>query len=134
MKITFLGAAKTVTGSCYYLETKDCKFMVDCGLFQGHSKETAFNEEAFPFNPAELDFLFLTHSHIDHSGRIPKLFVDGFKGDIITTKATAELCGIMLPDCGHIQELENDWENRKRKRAGKQPVKPLYTYQDPLTV
>jgi metallo-beta-lactamase family protein len=132
MKITFLGAAKTVTGSCYYLETKDCKFMVDCGMFQGHSKETAFNEEAFPFNPAELDYLFLTHSHIDHSGRIPKLYVDGFKGDIITTKATAELCGIMLPDCGHIQELENDWENRKRKRAGKQPVNPLYTYQDAI--
>lgn len=132
MKITFLGAAKTVTGSCYYLEIKNCKFMVDCGLFQGHSKENALNEEAFPFNPSELDYLFLTHSHIDHSGRIPKLYADGFKGKIITTKATSELCGIMLPDCGHIQELENDWENRKRERAGKLPVKPLYTYQDAL--
>ena len=132
MKITFLGAAKTVTGSCYYLETKNTKFMVDCGMFQGHSKETALNEEAFPFNPAELDFILLTHAHIDHSGRIPKIYVDGFQGEIITTKATADLCGIMLPDCGHIQELENEWLNRKRLRAGKQPVKAIYTYQDAI--
>lgn len=132
MKITFLGAAKTVTGSCYYIETLGCKFLVDCGMYQGHSKENDLNEEAFPFNPAELDYILLTHSHIDHSGRIPKIYNDGFNGMIYATKATAELCGIMLPDCGHIQEMENEWINRKRIRAGKTPVKPLYTYQDAL--
>ncbi len=132
MKITFLGAAKTVTGSCYFVETRSCKFLVDCGMFQGHSKENALNEEEFPFNPSEIDFILLTHSHIDHSGRIPKIYLDGFKGEVITTKATTELCSIMLPDCGHIQELENEWTNRKRQRAGKPPIMPLYTYQDAI--
>ena len=130
MRITFLGAAKTVTGSCFFIETESTKFLVDCGMFQGNSKIDALNEEDFPFNPAELDYIFLTHAHIDHSGRIPRIFVKGFKGEIITTKATAELCTIMLPDSGHIQESENEWINRKRARAGKPPVEPLYTYKD----
>lgn len=130
MKISFLGATKTVTGSCYYVETQKCKFLVDCGMFQGFMKEDILNQEPFQFNPAELDFMLLTHSHIDHSGRIPKLFLEGFKSEIIATKATTELCGIMLPDSGHIQEFENEWTNRKRQRAGKPPVKPLYTMQD----
>jgi len=132
MKITFLGAAKTVTGSCYFVEAKGCKFLVDCGMFQGHTKEENPNEVPFPFNPADLDFILLTHAHIDHSGRIPKIFVEGFHGDIITTKATAELSAIMLPDSGHIQEFENEWTNRKRERAGKPPVKPLYTSQNAI--
>lgn len=133
MKITFLGAAKTVTGSCYLVETSRTKLLVDCGMFQGRSSENALNNENFYFNPASIDYLLLTHAHIDHSGRIPKLFADGFKGDIISTKATAELCAIMLPDSGHIQEFENEWENRKRMRAGKPPVKPLYTVQDAIS-
>lgn len=130
MKITFLGAAKTVTGSCYLVEAKGAKFLVDCGMFQGRSKEDVMNEEPFPFNPGNIDFVILTHSHIDHSGRIPKLYVEGFKGDVFTTKASMELCAIMLPDSGHIQEFENEWTNRKRERAGLPPVKPLYTFQD----
>ncbi|HHW48114.1 MAG TPA: MBL fold metallo-hydrolase [Clostridiaceae bacterium] len=130
MKITFLGAARTVTGSCYFIETDRYKFLVDCGMFQGRSKEDAQNEEPFPFNPGDLDFILLTHAHIDHSGRIPKIFLDGFKGEVIATKATVELCGIMLPDSGHIQEFENEWKNRKRLRAGKPPIPPLYTHQD----
>lgn len=101
-------------------------------MFQGRSKEEALNQEPFPFNPAELDFMLLTHSHIDHSGRIPKLFIDGFHGEVIATKATVELCSIMLPDSGHIQEFENEWTNRKRERAGLPPVKPLYTCQDAI--
>lgn len=130
MKITFLGAAKTVTGSCFYVETNDSKFLVDCGLFQGQSVEDELNSEEFPFNPAEIDYVLLTHSHIDHSGRIPKLFIDGFNGKVIATKATTELCAIMLPDSGYIHESEAEWKNRKRIRAGEEPVKPLYTMND----
>ncbi|MDP4094209.1 MAG: MBL fold metallo-hydrolase [Bacillota bacterium] len=130
MKITFLGAAKTVTGSSYLVETKGCRFLVDCGMFQGHSKENALNEEPFQFNPADIDYILLTHAHIDHSGRIPKIFMDGFKGKVVTTQATTDLCAIMLPDCGHIQEMETEWTNRKRLRAGKPPIQPLYTFED----
>lgn len=130
MKITFLGAAKTVTGSCFLVETGSVKLLVDCGMFQGGSIENALNEEPFAFNPARLDFILLTHAHIDHSGRIPKIWLDGFRGQVIATKATVELCAIMLPDSGHIQEFESQWMNRKRQRAGKPPVKPLYTHQD----
>lgn len=132
MNITFLGAAKTVTGSCYLIETKDSKFLVDCGMFQGRSKEVILNAEPFSFNPGELDFMLLSHAHIDHSGRIPKLYMDGFKGNIYATKATMQLCNLMLPDSGHIQETENEWTNRKRQRAGKAPVKPLYTVKEAI--
>jgi metallo-beta-lactamase family protein len=86
MKITFLGAAKTVTGSCYHIETEKYNFLVDCGMFQGSSTDDALNHEPFPFNPGELDFVLLTHAHIDHSGRIPKLYTNGFKGSIYATK------------------------------------------------
>ncbi len=130
MKISFLGATKTVTGSCFYIETDRYRFIVDCGLFQGGKEQEALNDEPFPFSPGELDFVLLSHAHIDHSGRIPKLYVDGFKGRVYATKATTELAAIMLPDSGHIQEFENEWINRKRERAGLPPVKPIYTQQD----
>ena len=132
MRISFLGAAKTVTGSCFHIETDSCSFLVDCGMFQGSNADEARNHDPFPFNPADLDFVILTHAHVDHSGRLPKLYVDGFQGPIYATKATAELCAIMLPDSGHIQEFENEWVNRKRERAGLPPVKPLYTVQDAM--
>ena len=130
MKLTFLGAAKTVTGSCILVEADGSKLLVDCGMFQGYSKENMLNERAFPFNPREIDFILLTHAHIDHSGRIPKIYNDGFRGKVIATKATVELCAIMLPDSGHIQEFEIEWLNRKRMRRGKPPLKPLYTSED----
>ncbi|MGE5473298.1 MAG: MBL fold metallo-hydrolase RNA specificity domain-containing protein [Ignavibacteriales bacterium] len=130
MNISFLGAAKTVTGSCFLLETSKRKVLIDCGMYQGQTKETELNNENFAFNPAMIDCVLLTHAHIDHSGRIPKLYLDGFKGEIITTKATAELCEIMLPDSGHIQEMEIEWLNKKRARQDKHLVKPLYTMQD----
>lgn len=130
MKITFLGATKTVTGSNVLIETEDKKFLLDCGLYQGQQKETMLNTDQFMYNPAEIDFVLLSHAHIDHSGRIPKLYVDGFKGPIYATKATCDLCEIMLPDSGYIQESEVEWLNRKRKREGKHEVPPLYTYQD----
>ena len=132
MRISFLGAAKTVTGSCLHIETDSCSFLVDCGMFQGSNADEARNHDPFPFNPADLDFVILTHAHVDHSGRLPKLYVDGFQGPIYATRATAELCAIMLPDSGHIQEFENEWVNRKRERAGLPPVKPLYTVQDAM--
>jgi metallo-beta-lactamase family protein len=132
MKITFLGAARTVTGSCFLLETKNTSMLVDCGMYQGRKTDTELNEADFPFNVGDLDYIFLTHSHIDHSGRIPKIYKDGFKGEILATKACVELCSIMLPDSGHIQEFENEWINRKRERAGKEPIEPLYTSQDAI--
>ncbi|MBR4110951.1 MAG: MBL fold metallo-hydrolase [Clostridia bacterium] len=130
MKITFLGATKTVTGSNILVETNDKKFLVDCGLYQGQQKETMLNTDEFLFTPSEIDFVLLTHAHIDHSGRLPKLYVDGFEGPIYATKATCDLCSIMLPDSGYIQESEIEWLNRKRRREGKHEVPPLYTYQD----
>lgn len=130
MKLTFHGAAKTVTGSCHLLETDDVKIMVDCGLFQGSSEADELNFRPFPFSPASIDYLLLTHAHIDHSGLIPRLVKEGFQGKIITTRATAELCGIMLLDSAHIQEMEAEWETRKKKRSGAKGVEPLYTTAD----
>ncbi|MDD2574041.1 MAG: MBL fold metallo-hydrolase [Bacillota bacterium] len=128
MKVTFLGGAEIVTGSCFLVETGKKKFLVDCGLFQG--KEEDLNEEPFDFNVNSIDFVILTHAHIDHSGRVPRLVKEGFKGPVYATKATADLCAIMLPDSGHIQEMETEWQNRKRTRAGKELVEPLYTAED----
>lgn len=133
MHITFLGAARMVTGSCYYLESEGAKFLVDCGLFQGSSEERDLNNRTFPFNPGDLDFILLTHAHIDHSGYIPKLCQQGFSGRIISTQATTDLCQIMLPDSGHIQEMEAEWNNRKRVRQGAPPKEPLYTVNDAYT-
>lgn len=132
MKITFLGATRTVTGSNILIETNETKFIVDCGLYQGQDKETLLNLDDFMFNPNEIDFMLLTHAHIDHSGRIPKLYVEGFRGPIYATRPTCDLCGIMLPDSGYIQESEVEWLNRKRRREGKHEVPPLYTYQDAI--
>lgn len=130
MKITFLGAAKTVTGSNFLVEAAGKKFLVDCGMYQGKATEEKENEAPFLFNVAEIDFMLLTHAHIDHSGRIPKLYNDGYRNPIIATKATCDLCTIMLPDSGHIQEMEIEWRNKKRKREGKPELPPLYTAED----
>ncbi len=127
MKITFLGATKTVTGSNYLIEAAGKKFLVDCGMWQGRKELEEENFNEFDFNPAEIDFVLLTHAHIDHSGRIPKLYNEGFKNKIYTHKATCDLCTLMLPDSGHIQETENEWKNRKRMRKGLEAREPLYT-------
>lgn len=132
MKIEFLGAAKVVTGSNILITTNKYKILLDCGLFQGSEDLEALNKEDFTFNPADIDFLLLSHSHIDHSGRIPKLVKEGFRGKILCTKATKDLCEIMLVDSAHIQESDTEWENRKGRRSGKPPVKPLYTIEDAL--
>ena len=132
MNITFLGAAKTVTGSNFLLEAAGKKIIIDCGLYQGKAKEEQENYNDFAYNVSEIDCMLLTHAHIDHSGRIPKLYVDGYRGPVIATKATCDLCAIMLPDSGHIQEMENVWQNKKRARQGKPAMPPLYTAQDAI--
>ena len=130
MKITFLGATKTVTGSNFLVEGAGKKFLVDCGMYQGSASDEFENEAPFLFNVNEIDFMLLTHAHIDHSGRIPKLYNEGYRNPIITHKATCDLCAIMLPDSGHIQEMEVEWKNRKRTRKGEPPLPPLYTAED----
>ena len=129
MKIQFLGAAGTVTGTCFYLQTSEVKMLVDCGMFQGEDAYTV-NKENFAFNPNEIDCLFLTHAHIDHSGLIPRLVKEGFKGKIIATSATADLAELMLYDSAHIQETDSVMHTKKALRAGKEPVIPLYTIED----
>lgn len=132
MRVTFAGAAKTVTGSCFLVETDNTSFIVDCGMHQGKSEETALNRLPFPFSVSDIDFMLLTHAHIDHSGRIPRLYKEGFDKPIYTTKATAQLCAIMLPDSGHIQEMEAEWQMKKKTRAGGPVEEPMYTMQDAI--
>lgn len=130
MKITFLGATKTVTGSNYLVEAAGKKFLVDCGMWQGKAELEEENFQEFEFDPKEIDFVLLTHAHIDHSGRIPKLYNEGFKNKIYAHKATCDLCALMLPDSGHIQEMESEWKNRKRMRKGEKTRDPLYTAEE----
>jgi metallo-beta-lactamase family protein len=132
MEISFYGAAQMVTGSCYLIETGTKRFIVDCGMFQGNKEIRAQNRQPFRFNPGELDFMLLTHAHIDHSGLIPKLCKEGFRSPIYATKATVDLCRITLPDSGHIQELEAEWRSRKNIRRGLPAEKAVYTAADAL--
>jgi len=132
MKITFLGATKTVTGSNFLVEAAGKKFIVDCGMYQGQAQDEWENSAPFVFDVNEIDFMLLTHAHIDHSGRIPKLYNEGFRNKVYATKATCDLCSIMLPDSGHIQEMEIEWKNRKRIRKGLEPEPPLYTAEDAI--
>ena len=132
MKITFLGATQMVTGSNFLVEAAGKKFIVDCGMYQGSSELELENHRPFEFDPQEIDFMLLTHAHIDHSGRIPKLYNEGFRNPIYAHKATCDLCSIMLPDSGHIQEMESEWKNKKRQRKGEKEIPPLYTAEDAL--
>ena len=126
MKITFLGAARTVTGSCYLVEAAGKRFAIDCGMHQGNRDIEHRNWNVEDYRADELDFVCVTHAHIDHTGLLPRLVKNGFKGPIYATTATVELLEIMLLDSAHIQEMEAEWANRKRLRHGQEPVKPLY--------
>lgn len=130
MKITFLGAAKTVTGSNYLVEAAGKKFLVDCGMYQGAAEDEFDNQAPFDFDVSQIDFMLLTHAHIDHSGRIPKLYNEGYRNPVYAHKATCDLCSLMLPDSGHIQEMEIEWKNRKRERKGEKALPPMYTAED----
>ncbi len=129
MKITFLGAAHEVTGSCTLLEVAGKRILVDCGMEQGVD---VYKNQELPLSPAALDFVLLTHAHIDHSGKLPLLEAGGFRGPIYATGATVQLCGIMLQDSAHIQEQEAIWHNRKAQRAGVAPYAPPYTVEDAI--
>lgn len=130
MKIRFLGAARMVTGTCFHMSVNDMQILVDCGMYQGEDSDK-INRAPFQFNPEHIAYLFLTHAHIDHSGLIPKLVREGFKGKIIATSATADLAEIMLYDSAHIQEKDAEWLTRKSLRAGKDiTFTPLYTIED----
>lgn len=131
MKIIFLGATHEVTGSCYYLEGAGRKFLVDCGMEQGSNY---YENEELPVAPGDLDFVLLTHAHMDHSGNLPALYAKGFQGPVYATDATCNLCDIMLRDSAHIQLFEAEWRNRKGRRQGKEEFVPAYTMEDAMGV
>ncbi len=130
MNVKFLGAAMSVTGTCHLITTDKYKILLDCGQFQGSKALEELNKEDFGFDPLEIDFVILSHAHIDHSGRIPLLTKRGYTGRIYCTDATADLVEIMLKDSGYIHEKEAEWANRKAERSGKPFVQPLYTFED----
>lgn len=127
MRLKFYGAAKAVTGSCHCLEAGGKKLLIDCGLQQGGDERDG---QALPFPAGEIDYVIVTHAHIDHSGRLPLLVKEGFHGVIWASRLTGQLMSIMLRDSAHIQESDAQWENQKGKRAGREPVEPLYTVAD----
>ena len=131
MKITFIGATHEVTGSCYYIEAAGKKFLVDCGMEQGPNY---YENVDIPVQAGELDFVLLTHAHMDHSGNLPAIYAKGFQGPIYATEATCNLCDIMLRDSAHIQMFEAEWRNRKGRRQGKPEFVPAYTMEDAMGV
>ena len=131
MKLTFLGADREVTGSCTQVEAAGHRFLIDCGMEQGRD---VYENADLPCAPGTYEALLLTHAHIDHSGRIPYLYKNGYRGLIYTTDATRDLCAIMLEDSAHIQEQEAEWKNRKAMRSGAAMIEPDYTVEDAQNV
>ena len=132
MKIEFVGGARTVTGSSYIITDDDFTIMVDCGMFQGRQELQQRNQLDLIYDPPKIDCMLLTHAHIDHSGLIPKIVKGGFFGNIYTTKATVDLCTVMLPDSAHIQEIDAKQINKRNKKLGRPEVEPLYTVEDAM--
>lgn len=129
-KLTFYGATEGVTGSAYLLETKNATLLLECGLYQGSREEEKANKKPFPFDIHKLDAVVLSHAHLDHSGRLPKLIADGYNGRIYMTYPTSELLEIMLKDAASLQQRDTEWENKRRRRAGKKEIEPLYDIED----
>ncbi len=134
MKVKFLGAAGTVTGSCHVIETDAARFAIDCGMHQGNEAIERRNLDTAVYEPGKMDFFLVTHAHIDHSGLLPRMVKTGFSGRIYCTPPTRELLGIMLEDSAHIQEMEAEWSSRKSRRHGGRFVEPLYTRADAAAV
>lgn len=130
MKITFYGAAQTVTGSQHMIEVNGTRILLDCGFYQGKRSESRERNMHLPFDAASVDVAILSHAHIDHSGNVPNLVKSGFKGDIISTHATRDLAAAMLEDSGHIQEKDAEFNNKKRARRNEEPIDPIYTQED----
>ena len=130
MKIRFMGAARTVTGSCFILETGDHRFAIDCGMHQGNAEIEKRNWDIEIYDPAGIEFMLMTHAHMDHSGLLPRLVQKGFHGKVYITPPTEDLLRIMLLDSAHIQEMEAQWKSRKRLRYGDKDIIPLYTQKD----
>lgn len=130
MKLTFYGAVRTVTGSQHLLEVNGLRILLECGLYQGKRQEAFERNRQLPFNPGDIDLMILSHAHIDHSGNIPSLVKQGFRGDILCTFATRDLCSTMLRDSAHIQQYDVEYVNKKRARTGEPPVEPIYTTED----
>jgi metallo-beta-lactamase family protein len=130
MRITFYGAAQTVTGSKYLLEVNGKRLLLECGFFQGKRAETYEKNLKFPFDPRTIDAMILSHAHIDHSGNLPNLIKSGYEGKIYATPATCLLADIMLQDSGHIQEYDAEYLNKKRARKGEPSIEPIYTQED----
>ena len=129
-ELQFLGATERVTGSLYLVQAGKYRLLLECGLVQGVPDEEERNREPFPFDPATIDAVVISHSHIDHSGRVPLLVKQGYTGPVYTHAASRALCEIMLPDAGYLNEKEAEWENKKRAKRGKGPIQPLYTRED----
>lgn len=129
-KLTFYGATEGVTGSSYILETGSTTILLDCGLFQGGREEEKSNKEPFQFDVKKIDAVVLSHAHLDHSGRLPKLVAEGYNGALYMTNPTAELLEVMLKDAASLQQRDTEWENKRRQRAGKAEIEPMYTIED----
>lgn len=129
MKVEFYGAAACVTGSCHLIKIFDKNILLDCGMYQGLDEKARGNDH-FNFNPRDINYVILSHAHIDHSGLIPYLYTQGFRGKVLCTEATVDLCAAMLADSAHIMLLENEWQNKRRVRLGQEPIKPLYSPED----
>lgn len=130
MQIQFLGATRQVTGSCFLIQNGDYRVLVECGLFQGPRDLEEKNRQGFPFKVGDIDAVILTHAHLDHTGRLPLLIKEGYRGPVYCHRATRDLCRILLKDAGYLNEKEAEWENRKRQRRGQDEVEPLYTLRE----
>jgi len=128
--LCFLGASQQVTGSCYLIESLNQRLLLECGMYQGELRPEKSPDQVFSFDPQDIDGVVLSHAHLDHSGMLPRLVKEGYRGPIFTTFATQDLLEIMLKDAAHLQEKDVEWENKRRLRKGREPIEPFYSLAD----